>query len=121
MITDFLMLEVTVLHISMLLELLYINLCLSYGGAPAIICQCDAVAESFDGTLENFILNFLNLELLLKLADVVFFVRRIECMITTWANILALLAHVAPDRIYSELLLGFGHLHFCLLYNSLNY
>ena len=48
MITDLLMLEVRVLHITMLLELLNIDLRLSHSCPPAIICQSNAVAKALD-------------------------------------------------------------------------
>ena len=82
----------------MLLKFLNIDFRLSHSCPPAIICQSNAVAKAFDRSLENFILDILNLKLLLKLADEVFLVRGTEAKFTAWPNVLTFFTHVAPRK-----------------------
>ena len=96
MITDLLVLEVRVLHISMLLELFYIYFGLCYGGPPAIICQSNAIAKALDGSFEHLKLDVLNLKFPLELAYKFFFVRWLKSKLASWPHVLALLAHVTP-------------------------
>ena len=95
-IADVLVLEVGMLHVTMLLELLNIDLRLSYSCHPAIIRQCNAVAKTFDRALENFVLYLLDLKLLLKVANEILLVSGLEPSFTTWSNVSASFAEVAP-------------------------
>lgn len=111
------MLEVRVLHIAMLSKLLDIYLSLSNSSFPAIIGQGDAVAKAFDRALEHFIIDLLNFQLLLELADKIFFIRRKESIDATGANVLLLFTHVSPTNITRKMrydLILSARLTYCL-------
>ena len=91
-----LVLEVRVLDVAVLFELLNIDLGLGHCGLPAIICERDAVAKPLDRSLEDLKEDVLNVELFLKVHDVLLFLAGEEGSVGTGPHILARLAHIAP-------------------------
>ena len=96
MVAHLLMLEVRVLHVSMLLKLLNIDPGLSHSGPPAVICQRDAVSESLDRALEDLKKHILNAKLSLKLTDELLFFARNKAILSAWPHIVGPFAHVSP-------------------------
>ena len=91
MVTNLLMLEVGVLNITLLSELLDIDLGLLYRGPPTIVSQVDSVAKAFDAALEDVVGDVLQTELLLELDQhqLILAVPRL-----TGANIFPRFAHI---------------------------
>ena len=87
------MLEVWVLNVTVLLELLHINISVLHSGSPTVISEINCISESLDWTLKDIIADLLHIELLLVLGQHLFILAVVDL---AGADILTGLAHVTP-------------------------
>lgn len=92
MVEEFLVLEVRMLKIAVLLELCHIYVSLSDSRSPAVICQIDRIAESFDTALEDVIIDILDAQLVFEACNELFNFRVV--LFRSWSHIFCALAHV---------------------------